>query len=232
MKGFAFRIMELGKVALLAMVVGFSSLIASNAGAQGNVPAVNATVNDNVVVSNVLYAINIGGTDATLGWAFTSSQNLLLTSLGGLLMGDISGSSLPIDVGLWSANGTLLSSAVITSSSQLINGSLYQAISPISIIAGNTYIIAVGTPGDFNVAQVAANTTQSPISFAGAAVLAGHGFSFPTIALPIAPDNSIIYGANFLFQPVPEPGVLGLLAMGGAGLVWHWRRSNSNRDRF
>lgn len=221
----ALRIKEFGKIAFLATVLGFLFLTAVHVEAQGNVAAVNATINDNVVVSNVLYSIVVGGSDATAGWAFTSSQNLLVTSLGGLLLADI-GISSPIEVGLWSSDGTLLSSVTITSSSQSNNGSLYQAITPVSLIAGDTYIVATGTPGNFNFAEVPSDTTQSPISFNGPAAVGGKGFSFPTEITPSTPDDFVIYGANFLFQSVPEPSVLGLLAMGGAGLVWRWRRLN------
>ncbi len=214
--------LDLGKVALLALtlalVVFFSA--PERARAQGYAEAVNATLNDNATASNELLSIDFGGNNGTAGWAFTSSQNLTITSLGGLLLGDLSGASFPIDVGLWSSTGTLLGSAVITRSSQLINGSLYEAISPIMITAGDTYIVAAGTSGSLELAQVAVDTLQSPFTFAGSAGVSGQGFSFPTTVLPVTSDNSIIYGANFLFQPVPEPGVLGLLALGGLGLVW------------
>jgi len=223
MKELGLRLMDFGKVVLLATVIGFSAFAAREAGAQGTVPAVTATVNDNVMVSNVLYSVVIGGANATAGWAFNSSQDLLVTSLGGLLLGDL-GLSSPIQVGLWAADGTLLRSVTITSGSQNVNGSLYQAIAPISLVAGDTYIVGTGTAGNFNFAEVPADKTQPMIHFEGPAGSVGNGFSFPTEFQPTGPNDLIIFGANFLFQPVPEPGVAGLLAIGGAGLIWRGRR--------
>lgn len=206
------------------MVIGFSILTAGSVRAQGFVEAVNATLNDTATVSNTVLSINFGGVNGTAGWAFTSSQNLVVSSLGGLLLGDFSGVPDPIDVGLWSSDGTLLGSVVITKNSQLINGSLYEAVSPILITAGSTYIVAAGSAGSIELAEVAASTAQSPVSFAGSAGVSGQGFAFPTTVLPVTSDNSIIYGANFLFEPVPEPGELGLSALGGILLAWQRHR--------
>jgi hypothetical protein len=162
--------------------------------------------------------------NSTVGWVFSSSQNLTISSLGGLLASSIPQSSGSVSIGLWSADGTLLSSAVLGKNSVTVNGSLYQSVSPISITAGNTYIIAAGSSGWYDFAGLADSQAQSPLNYLGVAAETGNGFSLPTI-YPASSVANEIYGATFLFQTVPEPAPLGLAAVGG--LWFAWRRGKT-----
>jgi hypothetical protein len=201
-----------GKIALLAIAVSLS-VGTEELRAQGTLEAVNTIGAPPLIVSNILLSTEIYGNNSTVGWVFSSSQNLTVSSLGGLLASSLPQSSGTITIGLWSADGTLLSSTVLGKNSVTVNGSLYQPISPISIIAGNTYIIAAGSSGTFGFADLPDSQAQSPLTYLGVAAVTGNGFSLPTI-YPTSSIANQIYGATFLFQTVPEPGPLALAAVG------------------
>jgi len=223
MKSFDFLSTVLGKIIILAIATSLFGEI-ENLRAQGYLEAVITPNSSPVVVSNVVLSVNIYSMNSTVGWAFSSSQNLVITSLGGLLASSIPQSSGPVSIGLWSVEGTLLSSAVIGNNSVTINGSLYQSVSPISITAGNTYIIAAGSSGWYDFAGLPDSQAQSPLNYLGVAAETGSGFSLPMI-YPASSDANEIYGATFLFQPVPEPAPFELAAVGG--LWFAWRRGKS-----
>jgi len=215
-----------GKVALLTFAISLSGGM-SKLCAQGNIEAVNTIDAPPVIVSNVVFSPYIYGNNATVGWVFSSSQNLVINSLGALLAASILQSSDSISVGLWSADGTLLRSAVIgLNNSVAINGNLYQSISPLSITAGNTYVIAAGSIGSFGFADLPDSQAQLPLNYLGVAAETGNGFSLPTI-YPTSNVANQIYGATFLFQSVPEPAPLGLTAIGGLWFAWRRAKTRS-----
>lgn len=194
----------------LAVLVLFRS-----AQAQGYIEAVNADGSHAGVPVYSQYPVGYVN-NGTVGWQFSSSQDIVINSLGWLL----SGTNLPVtanvSIGLWSQAGTLLGSTVINSNAVPINGSLYEPINPIFIPANKATVITAGSSGFFNLVIVLtnANPLNQPLEFNGYFSQQGNGFIFPTGSPFYDSSQQAVMGATFLFQAVPEPGVSGLLILG------------------
>lgn len=139
---FRFATMMAHKFALLVAAIGLTTG-AANLHAQGDIEAVNYTGGS--------YSEYLQGyiNNDTMGWAFSSSQDITINSLGWLYAGVVPPSAQVVSVGLWSMDGTLLRSTVIDNNSVSINGNFYESINPIFISAGSTFIVAVGSGGPF-----------------------------------------------------------------------------------
>jgi hypothetical protein len=188
---------------------------------QGTLEAVNVPPVTGVDGPAIIGYVNNG----TVGWAFSPSQDVVISSLG--LLEVPQGESLAgVSVGVWSTDGTLLRSTGIDGNAVTINSHNYESISPLAVAAGTTLIIGAGTLGNnFAVAYFQNSPTVPPINFAGTASLQGDGFAFPTVQSTVGDTDRFIPEASFLFQPVPEPGTLGLMLC-GAGLlgISFWRQ--------
>jgi hypothetical protein len=192
--------------------------LCQNGLAQGYIAALNATNTNGAVYEQPIVGY---ANDGTFGWAFSTSQDIIISSLGWLAAGTNS-SAANVFVGLWSIDGALISSTAIDSNSVLVNGSFYESINPVFVAAGSTLVVGIGSSGAVSpIIGLLSAATESPINFAGAGSSQGNGFTFPTIQ---SGTVGVAMGATFLFQPVPEPSALGLSALGGLFLTWHrWK---------
>ena len=165
-----------------------------------------------------VYSLNLVGylNNGTVGWAFSSAQDIVIESLGELLGGTNAPATTRVSIGLWAADGTLLRSAVIDNDSVPINGSLYTSVSPLFVSAGSTLVVGAGLSGGptFLFIALSNSPTQFPINFAGTASSYGNGLIFPTVYPTDGDTQRFIPAATFLFQPVPEPSALALSALG------------------
>lgn len=159
----------------------------------------------------------------TIGWTFQPLTDISVTALGAFTYNLPSQST---DVGLWNSAGMLLASVVFTSSSTLVNQSRYIAITPLLLIANQTYYLGeYSSSGTIQSIAVDPNepggsdgyATMGPGIQLGAAAYGNPVFGFP--ATTEASPGSAIIAPNFEFQPVPEPSVLGLTGAGLAGLL-------------
>jgi hypothetical protein len=163
---------------------------------------------------------NIGGiafgyiNDGTVGWAFSPSQDIVISSFELFFVGTEDPPPASLSIGLWSTDGTLLRSTGIDANGVFVNGNFYESISPLSVAAGNTLIIGAGSSNLFYTYLILGSPTQNPINFAGSAYLSGNGFAFPTVQSTIGDTERIIPSVSFLFQVVPEPNELILAATG------------------
>ena len=180
------------------------------------------------------------GYSGTLGWQFTVNQNLSVTALGlynaGLTITDTH------QVGIFDAAGSLIASGTVgPTSSDTVSGYFdYSAITPVTLIAGNTYTAAaLLTASDYFYYAPSAIYTDSRISYQLSAYQALGGDAL------VNPDSFDFtngfgyFGPNFLISnsdplpgaPTPEPGALamaaGLLCGGG---VFLRRRRNRVMD--
>ncbi|MDR3459667.1 MAG: hypothetical protein P4N60_19735 [Verrucomicrobiae bacterium] len=148
--------------------------------------------------------------DATVGWTFSPSENVLVSSLGWL--GGTNSTS-GVMLGLWAGDGTLLRSATIDNDGQMINGSAYEAINPIILPANEVFVVAASRPGQIlNFIGFPNSPTTNSINYINAAFSSvGSGFTFPTTT---SNDQGFLPATTFLFQAVPEPGELVLGALG------------------
>lgn len=210
------------KFILLVILIGLTTGTA-NLRAQGDIEAVNSAGWTGGVFSSggIVSYVNNG----TVGWAFSSSQDIVISSLGWLLAITNPPPTPSVSIGLWSDDGTLLRSVVIDSESVSINRSLYESVAPLFVPAGSTLVVGAGISGQtFNYVALSGSPTQQPINFAGTAVLSDNGFAFPTVQPTAGDTDRFIPAATFLFQTVPEPSVLGLSALGGLLLAWRrWK---------
>jgi hypothetical protein len=185
------------------------------AGAAGAVPVVSSFTSP---------AVFFGQTHS-LGYQFVANTALQVNSLGyydsGLdgLVGNHS-------VGIYSAGGALLGSAVVGPTATTLLGDFrYVNLgSPINLAAGATYYIAgtVGGNADGWVYQ-AANIITSGINYTGSYYAA----SVTTLTFPVSPGTGREYmTVNFNAVPVAEPQIYALMLAGRGivGLVGHRRR--------
>lgn len=200
-------------ITAIGLTVGTASLHA-----QGEIEAVNVGVIQGGVYSQgIVSYVN----DETVGWTFSPSENILVSSLGWL--GGTNASS-GVNVGLWAEDGTLLRSTTLDNNDQIINGSGYEAISPIFLPANETFVVAASIPGQtFTFVGFLNSPTANSIAYINTAYSSENdGFTFPTTT---SNDEGFIPAATFLFQSVPEPSVLDLSALGSFLLAWRcWKR--------
>jgi hypothetical protein len=163
------------------------------------------------------YVLQIVGyiSNGTIGWDFTSSQDIEINSLGLLAQG--SGPVPGATVGLWAADGTLLRSTGIDDNPLVINGNVYEAVDPLYVSAGTTLVIGAGSTGTINiVTDFNDDNVQSPIKFSATAYLPGGGLAFPPV---YDSTDKFVAAATFLFEVVPEPNGFVLTTL-GAGLIY------------
>jgi hypothetical protein len=192
---------------LLAAVVACS--LVTSAFAQGNFEGITS--------------ITTGGASSifngTAGWAFRAASGFEVVELGVfdyLLQEAPIG---PVTVGLWAENGTLLASADVAATSTAVNQSRYTSISPVALIAGQTYFLGAFRSTGFSINTFGpgaggAFTTTPNIVYLGIASTATPTFAIPQLE---AGGGSLLYaGPNFR---VPEPSSAALMAIGILGLA-------------
>ena len=167
------------------------------------------------------------GTNGIVGWSFTATQDLYVTSLGVYdhdADRNIEGAHA---VGLWKADGTLITSVSVTEpgvahSQLLVNGKYHMVNASASLQAGQTYVVAatVGISDAFaffdSASAASYNLQFNPNLSYGNAV-----FSTNTIGMPgidtLSPYGN--FGANIDVTPTPIPAAAWLLGSGLLGLV-------------
>jgi Domain of unknown function (DUF4082)/PEP-CTERM motif len=165
-------------------------------------------------------SLDFGPDIQNLGWSFTAEADVAVVGLGNLAR-----TPFPQDqqVGLWNSSGTLLASAFVSNSSSAVGSApwLFSAITPVRLVAGQTYV--VGGQGGADYTGLIAGATFDPrISFGG------DRFSFltganspliePTLTEGLGPNEASWFGGNIELSAVPEPSTWAMMLLGFAGL--------------
>ena len=165
--------------------------------------------------------------DTVIGWSFTANTDLQAGALG---MWDEGGDGFSdvVQVGLWTAEGTLLSTATVGSTAGLEGGFRFAAISPVLLTGGNSYVVAglLRAPDYYRAFGTVTNSAL--VTWTDSRAVNTNVLTFPT---EITGRAGSYFGGNVRVapvHPVPEPGSLGLLAFGIAGVcAWGWRPRRS-----
>ena len=161
-----------------------------------------------VHAANPLYsaavATNDGNSGVTIGMEFTPVADIQVTQLG-VFDGGSDGAGLQTshDVGLWQSNGTPVTSVTVTAASALTSGFRYEAITPVTLSAGQTYVLGTyySMAGDkLQVLQSDPAPVATPFVTLGTTSLleGGTGLMFPTAVT----STDFRITANLLFVPV------------------------------
>lgn len=158
----------------------------------------------------------------TVGWTFLVDRNLSVSSLGWFDDGS-DGLLNDHEVGIFTilalGNGSLLTSATVTTADTLLNGYRYHSIAPLILTPGS-YLIGGTTGNDLFQSLASGVTTASGITF-GAGRFTFTNDSALTYPTTTSNQGIAYFGPNFTVSgasAAPEPSTLGLL-MGGVGTM-------------
>ena len=149
------------------------------------------------------------------GEFFTPLQPISVTALGYFDCGF----SVSHDVGLYDVStSTPLASATITGSSTLSSNFRYESITPVSLTAGDEYVVsgfyAPGPGNDTGYYATDAVGAAPDITFDGYAYDYNASLDIPTISYATP-----IFGPNFEYVPVPEPTTMTIIIAGALLLL-------------
>ena len=134
-------------------------------------------------------------------------------------------------VGLWTLAGTLLATSAVDNSDALLGHFRYRdLITPITLIAGQHYVVGAdnwGGGGDNWAWRETGGMglIEAPgIDHIQDKYFAGAGFVFPSLSEGTLRDG--FFGGNIQYDAVPEPATLLLMGGGLAGLALRRRRTS------
>jgi Domain of unknown function (DUF4082) len=152
-----------------------------------------------------------------VGFRFTSDVDQYVTDLGVLDAADGIIDSAHM-VGLWDAGGSLLASVEVDGTGTVLNGWYYEAIAPVALTAGERYTVgALYNSGDLDSYFSGPSLTLYNISDTVAVypAVGDLGFVYPEFE---SAGNQGRIGPNMILAPIPAPGSLALLGLGGLAL--------------
>lgn len=168
----------------------------------------------------------------TFGEVFSPTSNINITFLGYYNPTGSMADRHP--VGIFDAAGDLLTSTVVTSSSSFSSTHfLYNAVTPVALQAGHTYVIEGVSGTDVYAWNDPGFTVSAPITVLGNNYVLDGGLTFNGTGL-INNVSDGYWGPDFrwtLGTPVPEPGSMLLFGSGIVGVAELLRRKLSVRAR-
>src|SRR5579863_770880 len=168
--------------------------------------------------------------DWSLGFQFKPTVNIDVTSLGSYFGPNATDQQ---GVSLWDSSQNLLGSATVTGDGSATEGFQFASITPIELLAGQTYTISAATNGD-NYAITSGGTPGQGFTKGSGFDYLAHVEAECSGSDACFPSNNYgtsfaDFGANFTYtgggnSPVPEPSTFLMLGSGLAGLAGIVRR--------
>jgi hypothetical protein len=168
----------------------------------------------------------VGTIFGTGGWTFSPTSTITLTDLGCTTNAVADNGPTEVDVGLWNSSGQLLGSAVIRGTNAPVNQTFYQSVTPVVLVAGQTYHLGAYSPTGsilLNILQNGNGLTMASQVQLGIAVTADGSFAWPNTAQ--SPNGWMFLGPTFRYLNIPEPSVMALLTLGGVTFLLRRRLS-------
>jgi hypothetical protein len=161
------------------------------------------------------------------GFAFSATSAMDVTALG-----IFAGPSLSLPgsgsfaVGLWTDSGSLIASTSVTSADSSQNSFFFHSITPVSLVAGQNYVVGAQMGGGVLTYYGGGYTMADGLEFVG-----NRWDSSPSLVMPTSNDGPFndpgYLGGNLLVSTaVPEPSSTGLMMLGVLAIVMGlWRRA-------
>ena len=148
-----------------------------------------------ITLTNTLSSYNGGG--EIDGFAFTATKTESVTSLGIFAGPSLTLPAGSFAVGLWTSSGTLLASASVTSADTAIGSFYYHSITPVTLTAGQSYVVGAQMGSGVLTYYGGAYTMASGIQYQGSRWLSSASLTMPTEYDGAGSDPGYI-GASFL----------------------------------
>jgi MYXO-CTERM domain-containing protein len=161
-------------------------------------------------------------TGDVVGWQFTVNEDIFVTGLGVWnqdTQAGLEGLTSDHRVGIWDlGTGNLLVEGTAGPGGNVIGAWTYTSVADTTLSVGSTYVIGAmysATDGDSYISSASSVSMDPTINFGGGrSPLAGDlGFVLPET---FGGATSLgRFGPNFTFRPVPTPGAMAVLGLGG-----------------
>ena len=146
------------------------------------------------------------------GFAFTTTLPVDVTALGIFAGPSLTLPAGNFNVGLWTTSGTLLASTAVTSSDPSQDSFYFHPITPISLSAGQDYVVGAQMGGGVQTYFGGAYTMADGVQYIGSRWTSSGSLTMPTDYDGSASDPGYL-GGNFLVS-TPEPSSTSLMLLG------------------
>lgn len=168
---------------------------------------------------NIYYGASTGD---VIGWRFTVNTDIFVTDLG-VWNGDtqlgFEGLTSDHMVGIWNSDtGSLLISGTAGPGGTAVGAFTYTSVADTVLSTGGNYVIGAmytATDGDSYISSASTLTTDPAVNFGGAMFPDAGDLGFVLPGQQSAATSRGRLGPNFLFRPVPTPGGLAVIGLGG-----------------
>jgi hypothetical protein len=171
------------------------------------------------------------GTNYSLGWSFTTNQELYVNSLGVYAAPEYGTVNRIFSqnhaVGIFDANQNLVASTTVSNADALKDNFFrYHALdSKVTLAANTTYYIAAAMGADQYTWDTTGFSVNPSISYNGSFYAKSDSLAFPAIGDGVSVTNGT-FGPNMDFTPTPIPAAFWLLGS-GLGMIGAVRRKNA-----
>lgn len=161
----------------------------------------------------------------TVGWRFTVNEDIFVTRLGVWNQDTqfgMEGLTSNHRIGIWNVDtGTLLVEGVAGPGGTVIGAFTYSEVAQTLLTVGNNYVIGALyneggiEDGDSYISGASSITMDSAINFGGGTFPTVENLGFAMPASWSGGTSNGRFGPNFTFVPVPAPGAVAVLGLGG-----------------